>query len=266
MAKVLAGRAGAIRRVAGAATAVAASVLLIAGCAAGQDAQTVNQRPAIDGASADAGFLSIRAAAVVADEQGGSTAKGGSALLQLVIINNGPQTEQLQSVTSPVASSAQVSNTGVSNASSASSEFPSASPSESGSPSATSSGSATVSAPGSSTVTGSPSSSATASSSNSAPATGSASATESPSATESAASTPIPIPAGQSVQVGFDSAGPNISLTGLSAELYPAQTVQVTFTFGSGATITLNIPVQLPSSAASAPVISDATEAGEPNS
>jgi hypothetical protein len=67
------------------------------------------------------------------------------------------------------------------------------------------------------------------------------------------------------VQVGFDPSGPNISLNGLATELYPAQTVQVTFTFGSGATITLNVPVQLPSSAASAPVISDATEASEPN-
>jgi hypothetical protein len=41
--------------------------------------------------------------------------------------------------------------------------------------------------------------------------------------------------------------------------------VQVTFTFGSGASITLNVPVQLPSSPASAPVVSDATEASEPN-
>jgi len=41
--------------------------------------------------------------------------------------------------------------------------------------------------------------------------------------------------------------------------------VPVTFTFGDGTTINLNLPVQLPSNPASAPVVSDATEPAEPN-
>jgi hypothetical protein len=62
------------------------------------------------------------------------------------------------------------------------------------------------------------------------------------------------------VRIGFGD-GPSVSLTGLSQQLFPAQTVPVTLTFGSGATVTLTLAVQLSSSAPSAPVISDATEA-----
>jgi copper(I)-binding protein len=56
-----------------------------------------------------------------------------------------------------------------------------------------------------------------------------------------------------------------VILSGLTAELYPAQTVPVTFTFSDGTTVSLNIPVALPSSPASAPVVSDATEPAEAN-
>ncbi|HEU5271297.1 MAG TPA: hypothetical protein VFU36_15320 [Jatrophihabitans sp.] len=54
-------------------------------------------------------------------------------------------------------------------------------------------------------------------------------------------------------------------LTGLTTQLFPAQTVPVTLTFSDGSTVDLNVPVALSSSAASAPVVSDATEATEPN-
>ena len=269
VANELPARSGAIRRFAVAAATAASGAVLIAGCAAGQDTQTTNQRPPIDGASADAGDISIRTAAVAASDLGSSYAKGSDAQLRLVIINNGPAQVELQSVSSPMAASAQVSSTGAS-------QTESSSLSSSASPSSTASGtSAAASSPagsGSATATASASRTAsgtgTASASGSASASASASASETLSPTESASSpanTPISIPAGGSVQVGFSTSGPSVTLSGLTAELYPAQTVPVTFTFSDGTTVTLGIPVALPSSPASAPVVSDATEPAEPN-
>jgi copper(I)-binding protein len=262
VANELPGRSGAIRRFTAAAAIAVSGALLIAGCAAGQDTQTTNQRPPIDGASTDAGSISIRTAAVAASDTGDSYAKGSDAKLQLVIINNGPQQVQLQSVSSPVAGSAQVSSTGVNETTSSgltSSATESASPAASGSatPSGTAGAVTTANARSSSPAT-----------TGSATASATASASETPSPSESAstpANAPISIPAGGSVQVGFSPVGPNVILSGLTAELYPAQTVPVTFTFSDGTTVTLDVPVALPSSAASAPVVSDATEPTEPN-
>ena len=67
------------------------------------------------------------------------------------------------------------------------------------------------------------------------------------------------------MQVGFGDDGPSITLSGLTSDLFPSQTVPVTFTFADGSTVNLDIPVALPTSAPSAPVISDATSATEPN-
>jgi len=50
-------------------------------------------------------------------------------------------------------------------------------------------------------------------------------------------------------------------LSGLTTELFPAQTVPVTLTFSDGSTVNLDVPVALSSNAPSAPVVSDATEA-----
>jgi copper(I)-binding protein len=46
----------------------------------------------------------------------------------------------------------------------------------------------------------------------------------------------------------------------LTAALYPAQTVQVTFTFDNGTTVTTVLSVALSSNAPSAPIVSQATE------
>jgi copper(I)-binding protein len=272
VAKELPGLSGAIRRFTAAAATVAAGALLVAGCSVGQDTQTVNQRPAIDGASADAGAISIRTAAVVSSDGDSSYTKGGSAQLQLVIINNGPQQIELQSVSSPVAASAQVSNTGAGSSSGSGSSGTSGSATDSGSviestsSSASASSSTNTSSSSSAASAGSSSATATGSPSSSAPAGASGSTTASASNSASApASTPIAIPAGQSVQVGFGNDGPSITLSGLTSDLFPAQTVPITFTFADGSTVNLDIPVQLPTNPPSAPVISDATSAIEPN-
>jgi hypothetical protein len=79
--------------------AVIATVALLTGCAAGRDAQTVAQKPAVDGVSADSGTLGIRAAAVEAPITGSSYAKGEDAPLQLVLVNNGTADDTLTAVT-----------------------------------------------------------------------------------------------------------------------------------------------------------------------
>jgi copper(I)-binding protein len=267
VAKELPGLSGAIRRFTTAAATVAVGALLVAGCAAGQDTQTINQRPPIDGASADAGAVSIRTAAVV-DDQGGSYTKGGNAQLRMVIINNGAQQLELQSVSSPLAGSAQLSDTGSGDTESASPGASSTAQSSSAQSTSAQSSSAQSSSAGSSaTASSTASTSGTASGSPSASATTSASSSDTASASASSsapASTPISIPPGESVQVGFGTDGPSITLTGLTTDLYPAQAVPVTLTFADGSTVSMTIPVQLPSSAPSAPVISDATEPAEP--
>ncbi len=218
------GRAGAV------VLGTALSALLVTGCAAGQDAQTVNQRPPIDGASASAGNIAVRAAGLAAPE-GTFYAKGDPAQLELVLVNNGTSDDTLTSVTSPAAGGAQFGSAG-------SSGTTSGSPSDSSSPSASDSSSAR--------------SSASASDSS---ASGSAS-----SSSSAATSTPIPLPHGGSVMIGYGD-GPSVTLTGLTQPLYPAQTIPVTLTFGSGATVTLTLAVKLATSVPSAPVVTDATEA-----
>jgi copper(I)-binding protein len=211
------GRAGAV------VLGTALGALLLSGCAAGQDAQTINQRPPIDGASAVAGSIAVRAAGLAAPTDGSSYAKGGTAQLELVLVNNGTSDDTLTSVTSPAASGAQFSAAGATNQTSSSSAG-SSSPSASGSP------------------TG-------------ATATVSASASDTSSA---GAGSPIDLPSGSSVKIGYGD-GPSVSLTGLTQQLFPAQSVQVTLSFGSGATVTLSLPIKLDSQAPSAPVVSDAT-------
>ncbi|MGI8666411.1 MAG: hypothetical protein ACR2N4_10320 [Jatrophihabitans sp.] len=230
MLKQLSGGPGPIRRLGAIIAGSAATALLLTGCAAGQHTQTVGQAPPIDGASAAAGDIAVRAAGLLAPDNGTSYAKGGTAQLQLVLINNSAQATQLVSVSSPAAGSAQVSNVGVpqvANSSAAGSTSPSPSDSPSSSASASDSSSAEPSA------TGSP--------------------------IPAPVNQPIQLPAGENVQVGFDVLGPNISLTGLTAALFPAQTVPVTFTFANGASVTVNLPVKLDSTPPSAPIVGVAT-------
>jgi hypothetical protein len=66
----------------------------------------------------------------------------------------------------------------------------------------------------------------------------------------------------QSVQIGIGTGGPSVTLTGLTADLFPSQPVPVTLTFSSGASVTVIVAVQLTSEAPTAPTVSEATEHG----
>jgi periplasmic copper chaperone A len=90
------------RRVRVGVTAAAAALLALGGCAAGQHAQTAEETPVVDGVAADAGPMALRAV-TVAPPLSGSYPKGGSAPLQLVIVNDSRVDDRLVSVTTPVA-------------------------------------------------------------------------------------------------------------------------------------------------------------------
>lgn len=219
-------RANLLRRLGIGLVSSTAGAILLGGCAAGQQAQTVQQTPSIDGVQADAGNIAIRAAGIAAPESGTSYAKGSTAQLRMVIINRADQPDKLVSVSSTAASGAQLSG---------------------------------AAAGGSSASGGSPSAS---SSSVSATATPSTSASASGSSSGSAGSTSIELPGRQSVQIGIGTGGATVALLGLSQQLFPAQPVPVTLTFQSGASVTVTLAVQLTSEAPAAPTVSTATQAG----
>lgn len=99
-----------IRSTAAVAGAVIGAVVL-AGCSAGQVTQTSRQVTAVDGASANAGTIAVRNAYFLLPEHtetGVAYPRGGSAPLQLVVINTGGGTDELMSVTSPIAGNGEV--------------------------------------------------------------------------------------------------------------------------------------------------------------
>jgi len=92
---------GSARRL-GIGVAVAVAALALAGCAAGQHAPTSNEVPVVDGVSADAGPIALRAVTVAAPTQGSYPADG-DATLQLVIVNDGHDPDKLVGVRTPQA-------------------------------------------------------------------------------------------------------------------------------------------------------------------
>ncbi len=87
---------GSARRL-GIGVAVVTAALALAGCAAGQHAPTSNEVPVVDGVSADAGPIALRAVTVAAPTQGSYPADG-DATLQLVIVNDGHDPDKLVGV------------------------------------------------------------------------------------------------------------------------------------------------------------------------
>jgi copper(I)-binding protein len=134
-------RTSLLRRLGAGLVSSAAGAVLLTGCAAGQQAQTVQQTPSIDGVQAEAGNIAIRAAGIASPESGTSYSKGATAQLRMVLINRVNQPDKLVSVSSPVASGAQL---GAASAGSSGAGTASATPSlsSSASPSGSAGGSA----------------------------------------------------------------------------------------------------------------------------
>lgn len=234
-------RRGSLRRLGAGLVASAAAAALLTGCAAGQVAQTVDQYPVVDGAAGNAGQLLIRNAGIAPPSGINGYAKGGTATLQLVVVNGTNKDDQLVSASSPVAGGVVLSAAGLPEGISA----------------ATSSESASVSLSPSSTVTGTPAAKGSASGART------SASRSAPAASGAGTGTPIEVRADQVVQVGFSVVGPNIVLTGLNSALLPSQTVPMTFRFASGASLSLALPVKLSSASPSRPVVSAATAPNE---
>ena len=158
---------------------VAAGVTVLAGCQAGQQAQTAEQIPTIDGNYAQVGSLALRDVTIEYPETG-SWPQGSDARLQLVIVNEGRDADSLVEVRTDAADRVTLaaSPSGSTAPEPAGTASGSASPSESASPSASASPSESGSASASPSESGSPSGSASPSGS------GSSSATPEPSPTE----------------------------------------------------------------------------------
>lgn len=176
-----------------AATAVLASAFLLTGCAAGEHAQTGNEVPVVDGVTASAGPIDIRAAGITAPQSGSGYAAGSDVTVKLVLVNTGNATVALRSVSSP---GAQQGTLGING------------PADTANTSASGGQGATIA-----------------------------------------------IPSNGSVQVGYSTLGPTVTLVHLAQPLYPSQTLPVTFNFSDGSTVTATLAVQLTSGANDAPTV-----------
>lgn len=182
--------------------AVAGTLVLLTGCAAGQIAQTVRQTPAIEGVNANVGSIALRAVTVAAPKDQ-SWPKGGDAPLQLIIANAALEADTLTSVTTDAAQSVQIMTL--------------------------------TRAAGEGTASGSASGSA--SSGSTAPPSG--------STPPGRAALPLLVPGRQSVSIGYRLTNPSIQLRGLTEQLFPAQSINVTFNFANAGTVTFPVSVHL---------------------
>lgn len=201
--------------------------LALAGCGAGQVAQTAHQKPTVDGQMAQAGPMAIRDAALEYPP-GGVYEQGSDARLRMVIVNGGVTPDSLVSVSSPVATSVTISEGG------------SAGATGSATPEAGATGSATASPAATPTGTASPTGTATPS----ATAGGSPSPKASPTAAASPDNAQIQIPPNS--YVSFREDGPRVMLTGLTQRLRPGQNLRVTLTFQNAGSVTMTIAVGTP--------------------
>jgi periplasmic copper chaperone A len=78
-------------------------------------------------------------------------------------------------------------------------------------------------------------------------------ASASPAAAQQSQS--IDIPGDESVSVGFDPGNPQVVLTGLTENLFPAQTISVTFQFAKAGSVTTRVPVSLTTPPSNPPTI-----------
>lgn len=90
---------GLSRRVAARLGAAVLATALTAGCAAGQQAQTANQKPSLDGTNATVGSIGLRGLAIQ-PPTGPAYDSGAAAALTVVIVNSGSKADKLTSVTS----------------------------------------------------------------------------------------------------------------------------------------------------------------------
>lgn len=226
---------------------VAAGVTLLTGCHAGQQAQTAEQIPTIDGNFAQVGDLALRDITIEYPEKG-SWPQGGDARVEMVVVNEARRSDTLVSVRSEAASGAELSATpaGTATPTASGEPQPSETPSGTASPTASPTGSPSGTPSGSGSPSGTPS--------------GSGTPTASPTPEEEVATT-IAIPGAG--LVAFRADGPEILLTGLTRLLRPGQVVPITFVFQEAGEVTVNVAVAIPEEEVEpAPTVPGEEEAG----
>jgi copper(I)-binding protein len=88
------------------------AALAVAGCGAGQIAQTSIQVAAVEGANASTGQIALRNVVIEFDEPAQGAAiypAGADAPLEMTIVNSGAEMDRLVAASSPIASSVQIS-------------------------------------------------------------------------------------------------------------------------------------------------------------
>jgi copper(I)-binding protein len=205
--------------------AIAAS-LATSACAAGQRAQTADQKPTLDGTEASIGQLDLRDVAVVAPTKGTFYAPGTGAELTMVIVNVGHSTDHLTSITSSA-----ITGWGSYSA-------PAAAQLALAPPAAAAPSSSASSAPSTSPAAGSSSPSGASSSASSA-------AAPAPVAAAPAPSRNIAIPPGASTAWGTPDSQLRLVLSGLTRRVYAGNELRLTFTFAHAGHVTVPVPIAL---------------------
>jgi copper(I)-binding protein len=243
----------------------AGALLALGGCAAGQHAQTADEIPVVDGVSAQAGSVALRAVTVAPPSEN-NYAAGADATLELVIINQGRTDDKLVGVSTPAADEVRLFANQADSTSLPPPPTPTTSASGAVSGTATSAGTASGTASGAGTATGTPTGSGTPTESGT--PTGSNPPSGAGTATSTAPPAPatvqsIDLPAGHHTLIGYEPDQNVIQLHGLTKQLFPAQTFPITFTFEHGGPVTFTVSVHLASPPASRPSIDiSPTDAG----
>lgn len=211
-----------------AAGTAALGALALAGCGAGQITQTSTQVSAVDGAAGTVGQIGVRNASIVfgSDKTAAIYPAGGSAPLQMSIVNFGGVDDRLVSVSSTVAGSVRI---GGDPRISAGRALTIAGKAEGEAGEAGATASATPSGP---------------------PASPAASAAPSASAAPTAAPSAAPTASGEAEATPTPSAdgttSATIDLVGLKQDIRAGLTYPVTFTFAKAGALTLQVPVANP--------------------
>lgn len=148
-----------------------AAALLASACAAGQQAQTADEKPTLDGTNADVGAIALRAIAIEAPTQV-SYKPGDDAPISIVLVNNGSKPDTLTSVRSSEASGWSASGSDASQNS-------------------------------------------------------------------------VPVAPASRVSFGVPESKDVLQLTGLKRNLYPGESLNITFTFAKAGAVTVDVPVAL---------------------
>ena len=197
-----------------------AAALLTSACAAGQHAQTANEKPTINGTNASVGSIDLRA--IVIEPPSGTTPyypSGSDMALKIVIVNNATQPDELTSITSTAVSDwgafTTTADADAVVAANAAAQAPTSAP---------------------------PSAASTAPQSTSAPSP-SAGTSSTPVAQLPTPQRTVPIAANGRVGYGTPEATGALLLIGANRDIYPATSISLTFRFANAGSVTVLVPV-----------------------